>query len=320
MLLMPGARTIATVCANVQAGEAVLVVTDYLLSGLAEVVAAACHEQGGETMVCVTPPRRIDNEEPRASVAAAMKAAQVLILPVTKSLSHTRAVREAVGGGARALSMAAFTPELLRSPAMQVDFRAQQPTCRAVAQALTDGEHAELTTPGGTMLGLSLKGRKGNAHGCIVGPGQFSAVPNIEANIAPVEGSAEGVIVADASIPYYGIGVLRQPVRFLVRRGFVTDITGGVQAAFIRDLLAAQDDPFVYNIAQLAVGLNPNCREMTGVMLNDEGVHGTVHIGIGTSASLGGTAQAKTHFDALMWRPTLTIDGHVILRDGILSI
>jgi leucyl aminopeptidase (aminopeptidase T) len=59
---------------------------------------------------------------------------------------------------------------------------------------------------------------------------------------------------------------------------------------------------------------------MTGVMLNDEGVFGTVHIGIGTSASLGGTAQAKTHFDALMWRPTLAIDGRVILRDGIVSI
>ena len=76
-----------------------------------------------------------------------------------------------------------------------------------------------------------------------------------------------------------------------------------------------QDDPNVYNIAQLSFGLNPRCR-MQGIMLEDEGVYGTSHIGIGTSSLLGGTVKAKMHFDVIMWTPTLTLDGQVVLRDG----
>ncbi|HIF55629.1 MAG: hypothetical protein ABGY10_08400 [bacterium] len=51
-------------------------------------------------------------------------------------------------------------------------------------------------------------------------------------------------------------------------------------------------------------------------MLNDEGVNGTVHIGIGTSANLGGQVTAKTHFDAITQAPTVWIDGEPVLSDG----
>ncbi|WP_419167694.1 hypothetical protein [Candidatus Palauibacter sp.] len=51
-------------------------------------------------------------------------------------------------------------------------------------------------------------------------------------------------------------------------------------------------------------------------MLNDEGVNGTVHIGIGTSANLGGTVSAKTHFDAVARAPTVWIDDQRVLSEG----
>ena len=68
-------------------------------------------------------------------------------------------------------------------------------------------------------------------------------------------------------------------------------------------VLARQEDPWVYNLAQFTFGLNPACTEFTGEMLNDEGVNGTVHIGIGTPANLGGEVTAKTHFDAITRAP-----------------
>jgi hypothetical protein len=46
------------------------------------------------------------------------------------------------------------------------------------------------------------------------------------------------------------------------------------------------------------------------------GVYGTSHIGIGTSVLLGGEVKTLTHFDALMWKPTLELDGKVVLRAG----
>ena len=83
--------------------------------------------------------------------------------------------------------------------------------------------------------------------------------------------------MCDGSIPYYGIGVIRESVTFRVEAGFVCSIEGGEQAGVLDDLLAAQDDEWVYNLAQFAFGLNPDCVEFTGGMLNDEGINGTVH-------------------------------------------
>ena len=45
-----------------------------------------------------------------------------------------------------------------------------------------------------------------------------------------------------------------------------------------RRMMAAQNDPNVYKIAQLVFGLNSKCIK-SGVMLDDEGVYGTADIG-----------------------------------------
>jgi leucyl aminopeptidase (aminopeptidase T) len=55
---------------------------------------------------------------------------------------------------------------------------------------------------------------------------------------------------------------------------------------------------------------------MSGLTLDDEGVYGTAHIGIGTSIVLGGEVMASMHYDAVMWEPTLEADGKVVLKDG----
>jgi leucyl aminopeptidase (aminopeptidase T) len=205
---------------------------------------------------------------------------------------------------------------MMREGGLFADFQARQPVCRELAARLTAGKHLRVTNPAGTDLGMSLEGVTGNSHACLLdGPG-FTAVPNIEANCAPAQGSAEGVFVCDGSIPYYGVGPVREPVAFRISEGFVTHIEGGGQADFLASLLARQEDPWVYNLAQFAFGLNPACTEFTGEMLNDEGVNGTVHIGIGTSANLGGSVSAKTHFDAVARAPTVWIDGEPVLVDG----
>ena len=311
-----GAEILVRTCANVRPAEDVVIVTDPERLSIARAVADAALEAGAVASILVPPERAIDNEEPGPAVAAALSAADVAFLPVTLALAHTRAVREAIGHGARVLSMTAFTERMMREGGLFTDFRARKPLCDALAARLTDGERLRVTNPAGTDLAMSLAGVTGNSHACLLnGPG-FSAVPNIEANCAPAQGTAEGVFVCDGSIPYYGVGPIREPVIFRISKGFVTDIEGSDQAEFLADLLARQDDPWVYNLAQFAFGLNPACTGFTGEMLNDEGVNGTVHIGIGTSANLGGTVSAKTHFDAVCRSPTVRIDGEAVLRGG----
>jgi 2,5-dihydroxypyridine 5,6-dioxygenase len=316
LLMLRGARKLVSTCANVQAGEEVVIVTDFAGQRIAEAIATAALERTERVNIITMPPRTIDGEEPTAAVAAAMKAADVLFTPVQQSITHTYANRAAIGGGARGIMLSQYNPGMLARGGIDADFEAIRPLCLKVGELLAGCDQVHLVTSAGTDLRLSLKGRPSNPHSGIVRrPGEVTTVPNIETSSSPIEGSAEGVIVADASIPYYGVGLLKEPVRFDVAAGRVTRISGGDQADFLDRLLARQGDPAVYNIAQISFGLNPFC-PMEGVMLHDEGVYGTSHIGIGTSVLLGGEVKTLTHFDALMWKPTLELDGEVVLRDG----
>ncbi|HEY7675596.1 MAG TPA: hypothetical protein VIG69_00890, partial [Candidatus Methylomirabilis sp.] len=108
----------------------------------------------------------------------------------------------------------------------------------------------------------------------------------------------------------------REPVRLEVKQGMIAGIAGGEQARRLEGLLRARGNLEVYNIAQLAVGLNPECRQLTGQLTNDHGALGTVHIGIGTSDNLGGHTRAGLHFDGIMLHPTLRLDGRLVLDDG----
>jgi 2,5-dihydroxypyridine 5,6-dioxygenase len=321
VLMAKGARILVEQCASVKAGETVLVVTDYLKVGIAEMIASAARELDAEVIVTVISPTPIDGAEPPRAVAEAMKAVDCVIMPVSKSLAHTDATRLAIQeAGARVISMTAFIEDQLMGGGLFADFRKEKPVCDHMAQLLGEAKTVHVTTRAGMDLRFSVDGRPGNSHCCIVESAGFSAVPNIEANISPVEGTTQGVIVGDGSIPYYDIGVIEEPVLFKVKEGFIHEITGGQQARFIRRLLAAQNDKFVYNIAQFAVGLNPMCRALTGVMLNDEGVLGTIHIGIGTSSNLGGSTKAATHFDVIIQNPTVALDEKTVIEDGELKI
>lgn len=314
--MMKGARTLLDDLVAVKPGETVLIVTDTKLLKIGKVLSAASYERDAEPIICVMKPRESDGEEPPKPVAEAMKKADVIFSPVSKSITHTKAVKEAAESGARILVMTAFTERLMISGGIEADFRAQRPYCEKLAKLFEDSDMVKLNTPAGTYLTMSTKGRRGNAMHCVVDtPGWFSTVPTIEANTSIVEGSANGTIVVDASVPYLGIGVLREPIRMKVKDGFITEIKGGYQAEILKKDLESKNDPNVYNIAELGVGLNPKS-ELTGIMLDDEGVLGTCHIGIGTSLALGGTLKAAVHYDLVLWKPTIELDGVIVMEQG----
>jgi leucyl aminopeptidase (aminopeptidase T) len=314
--MMRGARTLLDDLVAVKPGETVLIVTDTQLLKIGQVLSAAAFERDAEPILTVIKPRKSDGEEPPTPVAEAMKKADVVFSPVSKSITHTRAVKQAAECGARILVMTAFNERLMISGGIEADFRAQKPICEKLARLFKESDMIKLTTPAGTNLTMSSKDRRGNAMHCIVDtPGWFSTVPTIEANTSIVEGSANGVIVVDASVPYLDIGVLREPMRVKVEDGFITDIEGGHQARVLKEDLKSKKDPNVYNIAELGVGLNPKS-ELTGIMLDDEGVLGTCHIGIGTSLALGGKLKAAVHYDLVLWKPTIELDGKLVIKEG----
>jgi len=91
------------------------------------------------------------------------------------------------------------------------------------------------------------------------------------------------------------------------------------QAQAFRDLLASADDPNIYNIGELGIGLNPECI-LENSMLSDEGVRGTIHVALGTSAYIGGDVVAAGHYDMVFAGATLELDGEAVLANGELQL
>jgi len=309
-----GAHRLVTVNGRVQPDESVVVVTDEKLIRFADLISNAAEDVGASVVTCIIQQRTQDGQEPPAPVAAAMAEANVIFSPVSVSITHTRAVRAALDRGARAILMTAYTDEIITSDALlETDFEAQADVCRRLGAALTNGEMLRLTSPRGTELQFSIVHRRVNVLTNIPEPGELAPVPDIEVNVVPFEGSANGTLLADASVPYLGIGLLEEPITCKVENGFITDMHGGHQASVLRNALETHNDNNCFNVAELGIGLNPNAK-LTGRMLDDEGVLGTIHIGIGTSHTLGGSVVAPTHYDLLMWEPTIEIDGRVVQR------
>jgi leucyl aminopeptidase (aminopeptidase T) len=149
--------------------------------------------------------------------------------------------------------------------------------------------------------------------------GVFATVPDVEARVTPMEGTSNGVFYVDGSIPLPEIGLIKEPIKVTVKDGFAVKIEGGQEADILRQVLENAKDPAAYNIAELGIGMNTAARLM-GVMLEDEGSFGTIHIAVGTSAAFGGKVSTNLHLDMMIRKPVLTLDGEVILDRGKLMI
>jgi leucyl aminopeptidase (aminopeptidase T) len=149
-------------------------------------------------------------------------------------------------------------------------------------------------------------------------PGTFAALPNSELNISPIEGTAEGVVVADVRIMSVGV-TRREPVKIVVKEGRVTGLEGGVLAEVFEEMLASYEDETAYNAAEFGIGLNPEARQYS-TNLEDLGRLGHGHLGIGSNYAIGGKVLAPCHIDAIFRDVTVEFDGKTVWDKGRLLI
>lgn len=72
-------------------------------------------------------PRDAPGVEPPVPVTGAMKEADIVLMLTTHTLALFRARTEAQDGGARILSLGGYNFDVLRSEALQVDYKALKP-------------------------------------------------------------------------------------------------------------------------------------------------------------------------------------------------
>lgn len=300
-------------CLGVRTDETVTVVTDASRQKIGLAFFEVCRELAKEAVLVEMEPRRVNGEEPPGIVTAAMQAADVAICPTSTSLTHTEARRAACKTGTRVGTLPGITEDILIRT-MQADYHKIARRTQKIAQFLTRGRLAHITSPAGTDIRIPIAGITALAStGLVREPGTFGNLPSGEAYLMPREGEAEGVIVVDGSLA--GIGLIEdQPIRIVVEKGVAVQIEGGAQAQKFAETVHSLG-PKARNLAELGVGTN-DCAEIRGTVLEDEKVLGTVHLALGNNISMGGTCDVPFHVDGILLRPTLTIDDQIILKDG----
>lgn len=310
-----GCEILLHTCGEVKKGEKVLVITDDTSHEIGEIMYQVSSEFTDTTLVRM-PDRHSHGEAPTAAIAAAMKEADVMFSATSFSLYNTDArISAGEKNGTRFVNMADYSMEMLEAGCLFTDWEAIRKIVDHTKEIIV-GKKLHLTTPAGTNLTTSIEGRHADTgYGVSRYKGEASSPPDAEAAVGPADDSAEGVIVVDGSIPLPGIGLIKTPVTLKVEKGYIVDIKGGKEAQILKDTLASFNDKRVYLVAEVGFGLNP-ASHLSGRMLEDEGVMGTMHIGIGNNLAYGGTNNTPTHIDCILKNPTCEVDGHFVYKDG----
>jgi leucyl aminopeptidase (aminopeptidase T) len=141
-----------------------------------------------------------------------------------------------------------------------------------------------------------------------------SALDDGEVYTAPVEGSAHGTIVYDASLFW---GRPARPLRVDLVASRIVTITplgeGCAQLdAFRANAAADAGAPF---LAELGLGLNP-AADPFGHGMEAEQARCTCHLDLGNALPFGGANASRVHYGGVVWQPTLTVNGRAVLVKG----
>ncbi|MCL4367766.1 MAG: aminopeptidase [Actinobacteria bacterium] len=301
-------------CMGLKDGESLLVVTDLPTREIGEALFQGGTDAGADAMLMVILPTGRNGAEPPAAVAAAMKQADVVVCPTKFSVTHTQARLEAAKAGARIATMPGITEEMFFKGAVSADYAAVADLSRRVTDLLSKARDARIVKDG-KELTMSLEGRDAVAStGLYTEKGQSGNLPTGEAYIAPIEGTAYGETVFDGSIA--GIGPLKMPVTVKLEKGLLVDADGPDGKRLLEMLGDAEE---ARNLGELGVGTNDRAR-ITGVILEDEKVYGTVHLAFGDNSTFGGNTRAGVHIDGIIMKPDLYLDGRLVVSGGKLLI
>jgi 2,5-dihydroxypyridine 5,6-dioxygenase len=265
-----------------------------------------------------------DDVIPSVAVLEAMKPCTLVVDMSTVGWLQTNVHNEVLKAGARTL-MVKEPEEVLRrmkAPDPDVVRRAL-----AGAQAIEAAKSIRVTSPAGTDLRFDKTGRPGKGRrGFSDVPGHWGHWPSGQITCAPLEGSAEGVLVV-------GIGdimlrlerYVEEPIRCTFEKGRMTTIDGGLDAMLLKEYLAAWKDERAYIPAHVGWGIEHRCiwytmalRHVRGGVMDAESFYGNVLLGMGANfmGDLGGATRTPAHMDFCLRNCDFYLDGRLIVTGG----
>jgi leucyl aminopeptidase (aminopeptidase T) len=310
---------ILTECGGISISDRVLILCDSTTKDISNAFTKISKNKANFVQ-CIEIPKLISHgQEPPTDVVDEMCQATLIISLCRYSLAHSQARIDSATAGARFLSLPLYNWDLLDNPCVQVNYKAQASIVHYFANAFTEGNIVHVTSFAGTDLTIGINQRIGNyCPGFVENAGDLGSPPDIEANISPLETSAQGKIVVDGSITCPELGLLTTPVILSVSQGKVVSVSSERMdyVKIIESMLGELDSPRRV-VAECGVGLNPLAL-LTGSMLTDEGTLGCVHFGLGANNTVGGNNKVDFHLDFVVRSPNLSIDGSFMIKQGII--
>ncbi|MDO9068248.1 MAG: aminopeptidase [Deltaproteobacteria bacterium] len=305
-----------TDCLGVKPKETVLIVTDDQMKETAGLFYKQAQGYAREVALACMPPRQSNGQEPPAAIARMMLKSDVIFMITSKSLSHTQARRQASAKGARIASMPGATRDTIVRT-LCADHRAIKKTGEKLAAIVSRASQVRIITKAGTDLSFSIKGRQAHPdHGIIHFQGGFTNLPAGEVYTAPVEGSANGLLVIDGSIA--DLWPIKKPIKIAIADGFAAGVEKGRQTEELWQIISAHGQNGL-NVAEFGIGINPRA-QITGNVLEDEKVLGTIHIAFGDNSGFGGKVKVPSHQDGIVKDPDVWLDGKQLMKSGRILI
>lgn len=303
-------------CMGAKKNEKILVITDEFKKDIANNLYKNALKLGHEVILLEMKAREMDGEEPPKAVAEMMKLFDVVLVPTEKSMTHTDARRNASAAGVRVATFPGINEDIMIK-GLNADYTKIAALTLKLKRLMEKTKEVRVTSPSGTDITMDITGRKAiPSKGLFHKKGESGNLPTGETFTAPIEGKSNGVFVVDGSMA--GIGVVNTPIRIEVEKGYATNITGGPEARKLNKILK-QYDQKARNIAEFGIGTNHNAK-LTGELLLDEKVLGTIHIALGDNKSMGGKVNVPIHLDGMVKKPTVYFDGKKIMQTGKLLV
>jgi len=304
-----GARLVLTTSAGLRPTEKVLIVADEGTRGIGDAFQAAARSIGADAVLLVMRSRESDGEEPPEPVGTAMAASDLIVLATSRSLTHSHARRAANRAGARVISIPGPMEDMLRDGGLAADWTHIHEVVRRIARRLRGAHEVRLTSAAGTDLGFSVAGRDWITEdtGLCSRKGAFTTLPAGELFIAPVEGTADGRLVADV----YFDEPLLEPATATLKDGHAMRILGAAKAVHAMNR-GGRDGRA---LGRFGFGLNARAR-VTGPHLEAEKALGAAHLGFGDNLVIGGKIHCGVRVEAIVSEVGIEVDGTRILEKG----
>lgn len=299
---------------RVKKSEKILILCDKNTKKFAEKVCSHSVSMNyGKEILCFEMPLLKNNgEEPTVEVSNLMKKFDVILMLTSKSLTHTKARKDANKQGARIASCPGMDESMLKRT-IDIDYKEMLNVENKIYKKMKSVKIVRITSKLGTDISFNIYNDKIITSKFLEKKGTYNNLPLGEVFVSPKEKTANGVYFIDGS--HAGVGKVDEPIKITVKNGFAEKIEGGNSASKLKDILSSINNKKAYNIAELGIGTNLSAK-LTGKVLEDEKIFKTCHIALGNNKSFGGKIDVPIHLDGVIRKPTIYFDNEKIMNNG----